>query len=280
LQKGGVNTNYYTPLCSPECMQPSSLPSACTIAGSDSGGGAGIQADLKTFTAIGVWGTTVITAITAQNPRHVLGISNVSEEMVALQIDAVLEDFDIRAFKTGMLGTAGIIRTVAGKLPAGIPLVVDPVMVATSGARLLEPEAEQELIDTLLPKATAVTPNIPEAMELSGMDKISGKAGMLEAAWIIRSLGPEYVIIKGGHLEGKEVIDLLVGKGVEIFLSGPRYPSAIHGSGCCFSAAMAGYLALGLSVEEAFRKTKVFIDTVIQEGVVSKSGHYSSNPRN
>jgi hydroxymethylpyrimidine/phosphomethylpyrimidine kinase len=258
----------------------SPYPVACTIAGSDSGGGAGIQADLKTLTSIGVWGTTVITAITAQNPRRVLGISTIPEEMVALQIDAVLEEFDIAAFKTGMLGTAGIIRTVAKKLPAEIPLVVDPVMVATSGAPLLEPEAEQELIDQLLPKATVVTPNIPEAMVLSGMDKISGRAGMLEAAWIIRSLGPEYVVIKGGHLEGKEVIDLLVGNGVEVFLSGPRYSHAVHGSGCCFSAAMAGYMALGLPVEEAFRKTKVFIETAIQEGVVSKSGYYSSNPRN
>jgi hydroxymethylpyrimidine/phosphomethylpyrimidine kinase len=258
----------------------SPYPVACTIAGSDSGGGAGIQADLKTFIAIGVWGTTVITAITAQNPRHVLGISMVPEEMVALQLDAVTEDFDVQAFKTGMLGTAGIIRTVAGKIPEDIPLVVDPVMIATSGARLLEPEAEKELIDHLLPKATVVTPNIPEALVLSGMDKISGRAGMLEAAWIIRSLGPEYVIIKGGHLEGKEVIDLLVGKGVEVFLSGARYPHPVHGSGCCFSAAMAGYLALGQTVEEAFRKSKTFIEQAITSGSPGVSGIYSVNPHN
>jgi hydroxymethylpyrimidine/phosphomethylpyrimidine kinase len=272
-----ISTRYYTLLRSPECMQ-TAMTAACTIAGSDSGGGAGIQADLKTFTAIGVWGTTVITAITAQNPRHVLGVSTIPEEMVALQIDAVLEDFEIAAFKTGMLGTAGIIRTVARKLPEGIPLVVDPVMVATSGARLLELDAEQELIDTLLPISMVVTPNVPEAMVLSGLEKISGRAGMLEAAWIIRSLGPEYVIIKGGHLEGKEVNDLLVGKGVEIFLSGPRYPHHVHGSGCCFSAAMAGYLALGLSVEEAFHKSKAFIGQAIKGASPDRSGSYSVNP--
>jgi hydroxymethylpyrimidine/phosphomethylpyrimidine kinase len=258
-------------------MSPSP-PIACTIAGSDSGGGAGIQADLKTFTALGVWGTTVVTAITAQNPRHVLGISMVPEEMVALQLDAVLEDFDVRAFKTGMLGTAGIIRTVAGKVPDGIPLVVDPVMIATSGAALLEPDAEQELIDTLLPRATVVTPNIPEAMALAGMGRISNKAGMLEAAWIILGLGPEYVVIKGGHREGDEVMDLLVGKGTEIFLSGPRYPHQVHGSGCCFSAAMAGYLALGCTVEEAFRKTKEFIDTAIRDAGTSRSGLFRVQP--
>jgi hydroxymethylpyrimidine/phosphomethylpyrimidine kinase len=256
----------------------SPLPVACAIAGSDSGGGAGFQADLKTFTALGIWGTTVVTAVTAQNPRHVLGISMVPEEMVALQLDAVLEEFDVRAFKTGMLGTAGITRTVAGKVPEGVPLVVDPVMVATSGAVLLEPEAEQELIDALLPKATVVTPNIPEAMALAGMGRISGRAGMLEAAWIILGLGPEYVVIKGGHLEGPEAIDLLVGPGTEIFLSGPRHPRQVHGSGCCFSAAMAGYLALGCGIEEAFRKTKGFMDTAIRDAGASRSGLYSVKP--
>jgi hydroxymethylpyrimidine/phosphomethylpyrimidine kinase len=256
-----------------------SPPVACTIAGSDSGGGAGIQADLKTFTALGVWGTTVITAITAQNPRHVLGVTMVPEEMVALQIDAVLEDFDIRAFKTGMLGTAGIIRTVAAKIPAGVPLVVDPVMIATSGSRLLEEDAEQELIITLLHKATVVTPNIPEAMVLSGMEGIATREEMAEAAKKIHELGPEYVVIKGGHLEGREALDLLLGPDEELFLGGPRYPHQVHGSGCCFSAAMAAYLALGFDMGEAFRKTKEFIDTTIVQAVVSRSGLYSSNPK-
>jgi hydroxymethylpyrimidine/phosphomethylpyrimidine kinase len=253
-------------------------PVACTIAGSDSGGGAGIQADLKTFTALGVWGTTVITAVTAQNPRHVLGIRMVPEEMVSLQLDAVLEEFDVRAFKTGMLGTAGIIRTVAAKVPAGIPLVVDPVMVATSGVRLLEKSAEWELIHTLLPKATVATPNIPEAIVLSGMEKIESKQEMKGAAKKILDLGPEYVIIKGGHLEGSEVTDLLSGKGIELYLAGPRYPHPVHGSGCCFSAAMAAYLALGSGMEEAFRKAKTFTDASIWKARVSRSGSYSVHP--
>jgi len=255
-----------------------SLPCACSIAGSDSGGGAGIQADLRTFTAVGVWGTTVVTAITAQNTRGVLGVSMVPEEMVALQIRAVIDDFDIRAFKTGMLGTAGIIRTVAENLPSGIPLVVDPVMVATSGSRLLEEHAEQELTGSLLPRATVVTPNIPEAIILSGLSRITTPEEMKEAAVRIRDLGPEYVIIKGGHLGGEEAGDLLAGPGTELFLTGQRYPYPVHGSGCCFSAAMTGYLALGCTVEEAFRKTKVFIGAAIRDAVESRSGNRSVNP--
>jgi hydroxymethylpyrimidine/phosphomethylpyrimidine kinase len=254
------------------------LPCACSIAGSDSGGGAGIQADLRTFTAVGVWGTTVVTAITAQNTKGVLGVSMVPEEMVALQIRAVLDDFDIRAFKTGMLGTAGIIRTVAENLPSGIPLVVDPVMVATSGSRLLEERAEQELITTLLPRATVVTPNVPEAMVLSGLSRITTRDEMKEAADRIRDLGPEFVIIKGGHLGGDEAGDLLVGQGTELFLTGHRYPYPVHGSGCCFSAAIAAYFALGCAVPEAFRKTKVFIDAAIRDAVESVSGNRSVNP--
>jgi hydroxymethylpyrimidine/phosphomethylpyrimidine kinase len=177
-----------------------------------------------------------------------------------------------------MLGTAGIIRTVSAKIPEEVPLVLDPVMVATSGSRLLEPDAEQELIDALLPRATVVTPNIPEAIALSGMEKISDRAGMLEAAWIILGLGPEYVVIKGGHMEGDEVVDLLVGPGTELFLIGPRYPYDVHGSGCCFSAAIAGYLALGCEVEEAFRKTKVFIGTAIKEAGSNRSGLFRVRP--
>jgi len=255
-----------------------SPPCACSIAGSDSGAGAGIQADLKTFTAVGVWGTTVVTAITAQNTREVYRVCMVSEMMVAAQLDAVMADFDIRAFKTGMLGTAGIIRTVDRTLPPQCPLVVDPVMVATSGARLLKPNAEQELIGTLLPRATVVTPNIPEAVVLSGMN-ISTLEEMRQAALLIMELGPQYVLIKGGHLEGDEVTDILVGPSSELVLSGSRYPHPVHGSGCCFSAAMTAYIALGCTVPEAFRKAKVFIDMAIREAVVSGSGRYSVNPR-
>jgi hydroxymethylpyrimidine/phosphomethylpyrimidine kinase len=259
-------------------MHESTVPAACTIAGSDSGGGAGIQADLKTFSALGVWGTTVVTAITAQNPSGVLGITLVPEETVALQMQAVFGEFDIRAAKTGMLGTAGIIRTVARNLPDGIPLVVDPVMVATSGSRLLEASAGQELVRTLLPRATIVTPNIPEALVLSGLPEIRNRDDMEEAARRIRELGPDFVVIKGGHLEGEEVADLLLGPGTALVLQGKRYPYAVHGSGCCFSAALTAWLALGCTVEEAFRKTRVFIDAAIRGAASSRSGHRSVNP--
>ena len=259
-------------------MGNSPPPAACTIAGSDSGGGAGIQADLKTFSAIGVWGTTVITALTAQNTREVSQVCMVPEVMVAAQLEAVMADFDIRAFKTGMLGTAAVIRTVDRVLPHRCPLVVDPVMVATSGARLLDESAEYELIGTMLPRATVVTPHIPEAAVLSGME-ISSVDGMREAALAIMELGPEYVLIKGGHLEGTEVVDLLAGPSSELILSGPRYPYDVHGSGCCFSAAMTAYMALGCTVPEAFRKGKAFITAAIREAVVSVSGRYSVNPR-
>lgn len=249
--------------------------SACTIAGSDSGGGAGIQADLKTFTALGVWGTTVITAITAQNPQEVLGISMVPEETVILQLEAVLEDFDIRALKTGMLGSAGMIRTVARFLPPDIPLVLDPVMIASSGARLLDEDATGVLLCSLLPRATVVTPNVPEALVLSGMKRIDTLADMKEAGRTILDLGPDYVVMKGGHLPGEEAVDILVGPHTEVVVKGPKYPYEVHGSGCCFSAAMAGYLALGCPVEEAFRKAKEFVDGAIREAVVSRSGKYS-----
>lgn len=255
-----------------------SPPAACSIAGSDSGGGAGIQADLKTFTALGVWGTTVVTAVTAQNTRGMLGISLIPEEMVALQICAVLDDFDIKAFKTGMLGTAAIIRTVAENVPPGIPLVVDPVMVATSGSRLLEPGAEQELVGTLLPRTTVITPNVPETIVLSKISPITSIVEMKEAAYRIRDLGPDYVIIKGGHLGGEEAVDLLFGPGIELFLTSHRYPYSVHGSGCCLSAAIAAYLALGYTVEEAYRRTKEFMDAAIRSAVESRSGNRSVNP--
>ena len=254
------------------------LPCACTIAGSDSGGGAGIQADLKTFSALGVWGTTVVTAITAQNTREVFRFVPVSESLITAQLDAVIEDFDIRAFKTGMLGTAGVIRAVERGLPLHCPLVVDPVMVATSGSRLLQLGDEEEFIITLLPRATVVTPNIPEASLLSGMS-ITTIDEMREAARQIMDFGPEYVVIKGGHLEGSKVTDILFGPSSELSLTGPRHPYQVHGSGCCFSAAMTAYMALGCEVPEAFRKAKGFINIAIRDSVMSKSGNYSVNPQ-
>ena len=259
-------------------MSTSAPPAALTIAGSDSGGGAGIQADLKTFAALGIWGTSVVTAVTAQNTREVLGVSMVPEAIVTLQIKAVLEDFPIRAIKTGMLGSAGMIRTVAKVIPPSIPLVLDPVMVATSGSRLLDEDATAVLLCTLLPRATVVTPNIPEALILSGMKHITTIPEMKEAGRTILDLGPDYVVVTGGHLPGDEAVDILVGPDTEMMLKSPKYPYQVHGSGCCFSAAMAGYLAHDCSVDLAFSKAKGFMDGAIQGAVVSKSGHYSVRP--
>jgi hydroxymethylpyrimidine/phosphomethylpyrimidine kinase len=150
-------------------------------------------------------------------------------------------------------------------------------MVATSGSRLLDPGAEQELIVTLLSRATVVTPNIPEAVVLSGMS-ISSTSDMREAALRIMEFGPEYVIVKGGHLEGAEVTDILVGPSSDLCLTSPRYPHLVHGSGCCFSAAITAYMALGCTVPDAFRKAKRFIDVAIKHAAVSRSGRYSVNP--
>jgi len=251
---------------------------ALTIAGSDSGGGAGIQADLKTFAALGIWGTSVITAITAQNTQGVLGVSMVPEAIVTLQIKAVLEDFPILVIKTGMLGTAGMIQAVARALPPDIPLVLDPVIVATSGSRLLEEDATTILLCTLLPRATVVTPNIPEALVLSGMKQIATIPDMKEAGRRILDLGPDYVVVKGGHLPGTEAVDILIGPDTEIMVKSPKYPYEVHGSGCCFSAAMAGYLAHDCSVDLAFSKAKAFIEGAIQRAVLSRSGRYSVRP--
>ncbi|MDT8358629.1 MAG: bifunctional hydroxymethylpyrimidine kinase/phosphomethylpyrimidine kinase, partial [Methanomicrobiaceae archaeon] len=181
-------------------MEGEEYPVACTIAGSDSGGGAGIQADLKTFTVLGVWGCTVITALTAQNPREVRGSFPVPPGFVRLQLEAVQDEFFIRAYKTGMLATAEIVREVAAALPASALLVVDPVMVATSGARLLDAEGERALIEELIPASTLVTPNIPEACAITGIPSITTPPEMVRAGEAIREMGAAAVLIKGGHL--------------------------------------------------------------------------------
>jgi hydroxymethylpyrimidine/phosphomethylpyrimidine kinase len=177
-----------------------------------------------------------------------------------------------------MLGSAGMIRAVARTLPPDIPLVLDPVMLATSGSRLLEEDATAILLCTLLPRATVVTPNIPEALVLSGMKHIATIPEMKEAGRRILDLGPDYVVVKGGHLPGTEAVDILVGPDTEMMLKSPKYPYEVHGSGCCFSAAMAGYLAHDCSVDLAFSKAKAFIDGAIQGAVLSTSGHYSMRP--
>jgi hydroxymethylpyrimidine/phosphomethylpyrimidine kinase len=241
-------------------------PRALTIAGSDSGGGAGIQADLKTFAAFGVYGASAITAITAQNTLGVRAIHEVPPEIVAGQIDAVLDDIGADAAKTGMLSSAPIIEIVAGRLRAHdfSPLVVDPVMVAKSGDRLLREDAVQALREKLLPLAAVVTPNAPEATVLSGIEVVDMESAA-EAARRIFALGPGLVIVKGGHLSGERSDDLAFdGRRSEI-LSGPRIPTRhTHGTGCTFSAAIAACLARGAEPMEAAREARAYLQGAIE----------------
>ena len=228
------------------------IPKVLTIAGSDSGGGAGVQADLKTITALGAFGCSAVTALTAQNTAGVRGIFDVAPEFVALQIDAVMEDIGADAAKTGMLARRPVIEAVADAIRRhGIrPLVVDPVMVAQSGDSLLEETAQAAMRRLLLPLATIVTPNLPEAAVLAAAE-VGDEAAMREAARRIHDLGPEWVLVKGGHLSG-EPLDLLW-DGRDLYeLRRPRIDTRnTHGTGCTYSAAIATCLAFGLPVPEA-----------------------------
>jgi hydroxymethylpyrimidine/phosphomethylpyrimidine kinase len=253
-------------------------PKALTIAGSDSGGGAGIQADLKTFAALGVYGSSAIVAITAQNTQAVLAIAEVPEEVVALQIDGVLEDIGADAIKTGMLFNRAIVETVADRLAAwGVPsLVVDPVMVAKSGDNLLLPTAVRAVQRNLLPLALVVTPNIPEAVVLSGRP-----AGTLEeihdAAKAIADLGPRYVIIKGGHREGAPIDVVYDGSGFTELTAERIDTKNTHGTGCTFASAIAGYLAHGLEPMDAIRHAKTYLTEALRRSYPVGAGHSPVN---
>ncbi len=244
-----------------------SIPKALTIAGSDSGGGAGIQADLKTFSAYRVFGLSVITAVTAQNSVGVQGVENLAPAFVARQLRSVLEDFGVDAAKCGMLSVAPIIEAVAGAL-AEHPidkLVVDPVMVAKSGDSLLQPDAVEALIRHILPLALVVTPNLPEAEVLSGMT-VANREEMEEAARRIGKLGARHVLVKGGHLKGDAVDILWNGREVTAFQV-PRVESSnTHGTGCTFSAAIAAGLAKGRPLGEAVREAKAYVTKAIRDG--------------
>ena len=243
------------------------IPRALTIAGSDSGGGAGIQADLKTFSAFRVFGMSVITAITAQNSVGVQGVENVPPEFVAQQLDSVLSDFGADAAKCGMLSTAGIVVAVAAKLRQHRveKLVVDPVMIAKSGNPLLEPGAREALVAEMLPLALVVTPNLHESSALAEMT-VATREDMEEAARRIAKLGPRHVLVKGGHLKGEAVDILFNGREFTTF-SAPRINSAnTHGTGCTFSAAIAAGLALGRPLSDAVRDAKAYVTRAIREG--------------
>ncbi|MBI2460707.1 MAG: bifunctional hydroxymethylpyrimidine kinase/phosphomethylpyrimidine kinase [Candidatus Rokubacteria bacterium] len=245
----------------------SAIPKALTIAGSDSGGGAGIQADLKTFTAFRVYGVSVLTAITAQNSLGVQGVQNLPPEFVARQLESVLGDIGADAVKTGMLSTALIIRAVASGLREHRVerLVVDPVMVAKSGDPLLEPEARAALVREILPLALVVTPNLHEAAALAGLP-VGTPEEMEEAARRIHRLGPRHVLVKGGHLKG-DALDLLFDGQAFIPFRAERIPTPpTHGTGCTYSAAIAAGLARGLHLSEAVGEAKRYVTRAIREG--------------
>jgi hydroxymethylpyrimidine/phosphomethylpyrimidine kinase len=247
---------------------------ALTIAGSDSGAGAGIQADLKTFAALGVYGTSVITAITAQNTVKVTKVFELNPDLVAAQIDAVIEDIGAQALKTGMLANAAIIEAVAAKIQQyGLKkVVVDPVMVAKSGDLLLRRDAIEALRSRLIPLAQVVTPNLPEAEELTGM-KLTREKEFEEAARRISAMGAKNVIIKGGHRRGP-AIDLFFDGNKMHLLRSPRMRTRhTHGTGCTFSAAIAAYLAKGEPVETAVSRAKRYITAAIRRGFAIGSGH-------
>jgi len=243
------------------------IPKALTIAGSDSGGGAGIQADLKTFSAFSVFGSSVLTALTAQNSVGVQAIHVVPPEFVSQQIDSVLGDIGTDAVKTGMLATSPIISAVAAKLRQYRVerIVVDPVMVAKSGDPLLLPDARSALIEEILPLALIVTPNLPEASALAEME-VTDRAEMEEAARRIHRLGPRSVLVKGGHLKDDAVDLLFDGKGFTPF-SSPRIDSQnTHGTGCTLSSAIAAGLAKGRPLPDAVRDAKDYVTRAIREG--------------
>ena len=251
-----------------------SIPKVMTIAGSDSGGGAGIQADLKTFAALGAYGTSVITAITAQNTLQVTAVHEVPPEMVAAQIEAVLKDIGADAVKTGMLSSAPIIEVVAEELRRhGVQrLVVDPVMVAKSGDRLLREDAVEALRTRLLPLATVVTPNVPEAEVLAGM-RIETAEDAKRAAQHIVDQGAKAVVLKGGHLAGPAVDRLYDGQTLREF-SAPRIEtSSTHGTGCTFASAMAVGLAKGMDLVEAVAQAKDFVTEALRRAYPVGHGH-------
>ena len=249
---------------------------ALTIAGSDSSGGAGIQADLKTFAALGVYGASVITALTAQNTQGVRGIHDVPASFIRAQTDAVFSDLDVAAVKIGMLSQVATIEAVEQGLVAHSAknIVLDPVMVATSGDRLLAPEAVEALRRKLVPRALVVTPNLPEAAVLVGASVARNEREMEVQAREILALGPRNVLIKGGHGVGDESVDLLIGEGDVVRLSAKRIvTTSLHGTGCTLSSAIAAGLARGLDLKRAAQEAKTYVTAAIAAARDLNIGH-------
>jgi hydroxymethylpyrimidine/phosphomethylpyrimidine kinase len=253
-------------------------PIALTIAGSDSGGGAGIQADLKTFSALGVYGASVVTAVTAQNTCAVTAVHPIPVDLISAQIEAVFADLAVVALKIGMLGDPQVIRAVARGIDGrGVPVVLDPVMVAKSGAALLPDDAVSALREELLPRADLVTPNLPEAARLLEVAEAGGEAEMIAQGEALLALGPKEVLMKGGHGRGPRCVDLLVtGEGVVRRLEAPRRDTRnTHGTGCTLSAAVAAGLASGLDMAAAVERAHAYLQGAIAaaDALSVGSGH-------
>ena len=257
-------------------------PRVLSIAGSDSGGGAGIQADLKTFSALGCFGMTAITALTAQNTCGVRAIHGVPPQMLRDQIDAVMDDIGVDAVKIGMLHSPDIVQTVAEAIDrhAMQNVVFDPVMVATSGAVLIDNSALDVLVRELFPRVAVITPNLDEAALLVGRS-LSSAQDMEQAALDLLGKGARAVLLKGGHLPGDTVIDLLVtDAGEKLWMQAPRIHSPnTHGTGCTLSSAMAAHLALGASLIDAVQHARDFVREALQAGAPVRTGQ-GSGPLN
>lgn len=247
---------------------------ALTVAGSDSGGGAGIQADLKTFAALKVFGTCAVTALTVQNSLGVAAVHPIPPKVVKAQVEAVCDDFRPGAAKTGMLGTAGVVREAASALVGKVPfLVVDPVMVAQSGDSLIEPDAVEAIRNDLLPSATLVTPNAPEAERLAGIP-VTDTEGMIEAAHRIVLTGARGVLVKGGHLDGPVVRDVLLWEGRIRIFEDPRIPTLhTHGTGCTLSSAITAELAAGCPMDEAVERARIYLRMALEAAFQGGKGH-------
>lgn len=257
---------------------PARVPIALTIAGSDSSGGAGIQADLKTFTAFGVYGASVLTALTAQNTRGVTAVELATPAFVTAQMRAVLSDLDVGAIKTGMLASRALVEAIAAELDgsAAVPLVVDPVMVATSGDRLIDDDAVDAVKTLILPRALLMTPNLPEAARLLDGAVATTEAEARAQLDGLARLGAKAVLLKGGHGTSAEAVDLLWHEGRVTRLAAPRIATRnTHGTGCTLSAAIAALLASGVELSAAVARAKTYVHRAIAaaaQGSVGK-GH-------
>jgi len=261
--KDSVNTLHY--LFKKGC---NIMKNVLTIAGSDSCGGAGIQADLKTFSAHGVYGMSVITAVTAQNTQAVYAVQDIDKDIIEKQIQVIYDDIEVEAVKIGMVSHIETIKSIAKELKKykAKNIVLDPVMISKSGYELLKPESKEVLIKELIPIADVVTPNMDEARTIVGMD-IKGIDDMIEAAHRIYDMGPKNVLVKGGHLEDDAVDVLFDGREVKLFKGSRIHTKNTHGTGCTLSSAIASNIALGYSVKEAVRNAKYYINMAIKHSL-------------